>query len=96
MEDGRKRMTASKTSKVNKLLRVLVVGGVALAGAPGSARADDKPAGEEQKTAKAAEKAQAKAKAGDKAKDKEKAKEQAAKDKAAEKGEAEGSGVKGW
>lgn len=88
-------MTASKTSKVNKLLRVLVVGGVALAGAP-AARAEDKPAGEEQKTAKAAEKAQAKAKAGDKDKDKEKAKEQAAKDKAAEKGEAEGSGVKGW
>jgi len=92
MEDWRNLMTASKTSKVNKLLRVLVVGGVALAGAP-AARAEDKPA-DEQKTAKSAEKAKdAKAKEKDK-KDKEKAKEQAAKDKAAEK--AEGSGVKGW
>lgn len=77
--------------KANKLLRVLVVGGIALAGSAGAARADDKPAGEAQKEAKAP-KGDAKAKDAKAAKEKE-AKEKKEKD---EKKAEEAGGVKGW
>jgi hypothetical protein len=91
-------MAKVTTSKVNRLLRVLVVGGVALAGTAG-VRADDKPA--DPKATKAAEETKGKEKGEKKAAGKEAAgkeaagKETAAKEKPKEKTE-EGGGVKGW
>ncbi len=81
-------MAQSSKPSVNKLLRVLVAGGVALAGLAATARADDKPATETGKPKKAAGKP--KEKAADKAKQK---------DQAAPKAEGDassGGGVKGW
>ncbi|MFT3913587.1 MAG: hypothetical protein QM704_05630 [Anaeromyxobacteraceae bacterium] len=78
--------------KANKLLRVLVVGGIALAGSAGAARADDKPAGEAQKETKHAAKGDAKAKDAKAKKDAEAKKEKEEK----EKKDGEAGGVKGW
>jgi hypothetical protein len=79
--------------KVNKLLRVLVAGGVALAGAAGTARAEDKPPAGAEKAEKPA------AAAAEQEKAKQQEKERAA-EKARAKAKAEpapqGGGVKGW
>jgi len=76
-------MSDSTKTKVGKLLRVLVAGGVALAGSAGPALAAEKGADE---------KASA-----EKAKDKDKEKEKAEKEKKEkEKDSKSGGGVKGW
>jgi membrane protein involved in colicin uptake len=86
-------MAQSSKPKANKLLRVLVAGGVALAGVAGTARAEDQPPAESGKAPRPADKAaeQEKAKQ-EKAKAAEKAKAEA-KAKAAQ---SDGGGVKGW
>jgi hypothetical protein len=87
-------MTTSSKPGPSKLLRVLVAGGVALAGLAGTALAEDKPTSETEKGEKAG--AEGKTKAAPKAEKTgtaektEKAKKDA---KAAESG---GGGVKGW
>jgi hypothetical protein len=89
-------MSESSKPRANKLLRVLVAGGVALAGVAGTARAEDRPATESEKAQKPADQASDTEKA--KQKEKEKAAEKAraeakAKAKAAQ---SDGGGVKGW
>jgi hypothetical protein len=96
---------AEKKPQVGKLLRVLVAGGVALAGASGGARAEDTPTSAD-KAGKAAPQAEPTPAAKAAAKDKAKAKHhhEHAKDKPAEKAkaaearpaESDGGGVKGW
>ncbi len=83
---------------VKKLLRVLVAGGVALAGVD-AARADDQAAPSEQKAQKTKDQEKAakdakKAKADQDAKDAQKKKSDDDKDKKA--AQSEGEGVKGW
>ncbi len=93
---------AEKNPKVGKLLRVLVAGGVALAGAAGAARAEDQPTSTD-KAVKAAQQSEQHPAAKEKAKAK--PHHEHAKDKAAEKAkakaeakaaESDGGGVKGW
>jgi hypothetical protein len=83
-------MSQSSRSSVKKLLRVLVAGGVALAGVAGTARADEQPAsqGQKEKAEAAREKEQAARK------EKEKAEKKAAAEAKAK--QAEGGGVQGW
>jgi hypothetical protein len=84
-------MKDSNKPGVSKLLRVLVAGGVALAGLAGTARAEEKPTSETANADKAGAKDKAKAtEKADQAEKKEKTKKDA---KAAE---PEGGGVKGW
>jgi hypothetical protein len=84
-------MSDSTKSPVNKLLRVLVAGGVALAGVAGTARAEEKEATPAQKTEKPKEAEKAKTA------EKPKAAEKGAKEKKADKpSEQDGGGVKGW
>lgn len=86
-------MSQSSKPKANKLLRVLVAGGVALAGVAGTARAEDKPAGETEKMQKPADAAAAKEKA---KKEKAAAKAKAEAEAKAKAAESDGGGVKGW
>jgi len=91
-------MSESSNPKVSKLLRVLVAGGVALAGVAGTARAEDKPAGE--KAEQVGEMAKDKAKEGKEAVEAEKARKAKAAEKAKQDAkaaaESAGGGVKGW
>ncbi len=91
-------MSDKTNPSVKKLLRVLVAGGVALAGVHG-ARADDQAAASEQKAQKTKDqekqaKDAKKAKADQDAKDAQKKKADDDKDKKA--AQSEGEGVKGW
>ena len=87
-------MSRTNKTDVSKLLRVLVVGGVALAGV---ARAEEKAAEPAQKTMPADKDAAEKAKAVEKAKAAEQAKKEKDKKDADKKAaEPAGGGVKGW
>jgi len=79
-------MSDSTKGSVGRLLRVLVAGGVALAGVTGTAMAEDKAPAEKGATEKAAEKA----------KDKGKGKTEEKKKDAKEAEKDAGGGVKGW
>jgi hypothetical protein len=86
-------MSQSSKPKANKLLRVLVAGGVALSGVAGTARAEEKPATEPEKAQKPADPASEKEKA---KKEKEKAAEKARAEAKAKAAQSDGGGVKGW
>jgi hypothetical protein len=87
-------MSESTKTNVSKLLRVLVAGGVALAGVAGVARADEPAPKPAEKTEKAPGKDGAKSKTPDKGQDAKKPAGTEAKD--AKAAEPEGGGVKGW
>jgi hypothetical protein len=86
-------MSDSAKSRVGRLLRVLVTGGVALAGLVGPAVADDKAPADKGTAEKAKEKEQGKTAEKDKGKAPEKDKDKDQKDAKAGK---EAGGVKGW
>ncbi len=81
---------------VNKLMRVLVAGGVALSGAAGLARADDQPAEKKMEKSESMEKEHMGKDDHAKHHEKHAKKEKKAEEKKDEKAASDGGGVKGW